>query len=422
MMYRKKTICDVDVSNKKVLVRCDYNVPLNPDKSIADDKRIAESVPTIRYLLDHHAAVILCTHLGRPKGQWNPDFSTQVLTERVSRLLGVEVKFAKDVIGEDAKQKAASLAPGEVLLLENVRFHAEEEANDKIFASKLASMAELFVSDAFGTCHRAHASTAGIAAYLPSAVGFLIEKELSIMGGALETAKKPFVVILGGAKVSDKIGVIDNLIDKADYILTGGGMPFTFIKAMGGDIGKSICENDRLDYAKDMLRKAQTKGVKFLLPIDVVAADRFDADAAAEIVDSTHIPEHMIGMSIGPKTVRAYTEIIEKASTIIWNGPMGVYEFPAFAESTREIASAIAAATSAGNAISIVGGGDSAAVIADMGLEDQFTHVSTGGGAALEFLEGKELPGISCIADGDMSQRHACTADTATKDKTPVRK
>jgi phosphoglycerate kinase len=409
MIYRKKTIRDIDVYNKKVLVRCDYNVPLNPDQSIADDKRIAESVPTIRYLLDHHAAVILCTHLGRPKGQWNLDFSTQVLVERVSRLLGTGVKFASDVIGEDAMQKAADLAPGEVLLLENVRFHAEEEANDKAFASKLASMAELFVSDAFGTCHRAHASTAGIAEFLPSAVGFLIEKELNIMGGALEAAKKPFVVILGGAKVSDKIGVINNLIDKADYILTGGGMPFTFIKALGGEIGKSMCENDRLDYAKDIMRKAQDKGVNFLLPVDVVAADRFEADATAEVFDSCHIPAHMIGMSIGPKTVAAYNDIISRASTIIWNGPLGVYEFPAFAESTREIAAAVAAATIVNGAVSIVGGGDSAAVIADMGLEDRITHVSTGGGAALEFLEGKELPGISCITDKDAATTNART-------------
>jgi phosphoglycerate kinase len=401
MNYRKKTLCDVNVCNKKVLVRCDYNVPLNSDKSIADDKRIVESLPTIRYLLEHHAAVILCTHLGRPKGQWNPEFSTEVLTARLSRLLGIPVKFAKDVIGGDATQKAAALAPGEVLLLENVRFHAEEEANDSGFAAKLASLAELFVSDAFGTCHRAHASTVGIAGFLPSVIGFLIEKELNVMGSALAAAKKPFVVILGGAKVSDKIGVIHNLLDKADYILTGGGMPFTFIKAMGGQIGMSVCENDRLEYAREMIRKAQSKGVKFLLPSDVVAASRFEANAPSAVFSSDAIPENMIGMSIGPDTVDTYTEIISKAATIIWNGPMGVYEFPAFADSTKAIAAAVAAATVVSNAVSIVGGGDSSAVIADMGLEEQITHVSTGGGASLEFLEGKELPGIACITDAD---------------------
>lgn len=396
MNYNKKTVMDVDVKGKKVLLRCDFNVP--QDKAtgaIQDDKRITASLPTIRYLLDHGAAVILCSHLGRPKGAWKPEFSLAPVAVRLSELLGMPVEMAKDVVGEDAAAKAAALKPGQVMLLENLRFHKEEEANDPAFAKKLADLAELFVSDAFGTVHRAHASTAGVAAYLPAVSGLLVEKELRIMGGALSAPKRPFVVVLGGAKVSDKIGVINHLLEKADTIILGGGMAYTFIQAQGGSIGNSLLEADRLDYARDMLAKAREKNVTILLPVDHVAAAEFSRDAAPVAVDTASIPDGLMGMDIGPKTIALFSDAVKNAGTVIWNGPMGVFEFPAFSAGTRAVAAAMAEC----GGVTIVGGGDSAAAVEEFGYADRMTHVSTGGGSSLEFFEGLELPGVACLLD-----------------------
>ena len=396
MNYNKKTVKDIDVAGKKVLLRCDFNVP--QDKAtgaITDDKRIVAALPTLKYLLEQGAAVIACSHLGKPKGEWKESLTLAPVAKRLSELLGCEVIFAKDIIGEDAQAKAAALQPGQIMLLENLRFDIREEKNDPEFAKALADLADVYVSDAFGTVHRAHASTAGVAAYLPAVSGFLIEKELEIMGGALANPKRPLVAILGGAKVSSKIGVINNLLDIADTIIIGGGMAYTFAKAQGGSVGKSLLESDWLDYCNEMIAKAKDKGVKLLLPEDTLCAREFSADAEPVLCDTMAIPDDMMGMDIGPKTIEAYSQAVKGAGTVIWNGPMGVFEFPAFAEGTRAVAKALADT----DAITIIGGGDSAAAVAQLGYADKMTHISTGGGASLEFLEGKELPGVACLLD-----------------------
>ena len=396
MNYHKKTVKDIDVAGKKVLLRCDFNVPQDKTTgAITDDKRIVAALPTIKYLLEQNAAVIACSHLGKPKEGPDPKFSLAPVAKRLSELLGKPVIMAADVVGPDAAAKAAALKNGEIMLLENTRFEKGETKNDPELARKLADMAQVYVSDAFGSVHRAHASTAGVAAYLPAVSGFLIAKELEIMGGALADPKRPLVAILGGAKVSSKIGVINNLLDIADTIIVGGGMTYTFIKAMGGTVGTSLLEDDWLDYCKEMMAKAKEKGVKLLLPVDTVCADAFSADAKPELVDTMKIPDGRMGMDIGPKTIQQFSDAVKDAGTVIWNGPMGVFEFPAFAEGTRAIAKALAAT----HAITIVGGGDSAAAVAQLGYADQMTHISTGGGASLEFLEGKELPGVACLLD-----------------------
>ena len=395
MQYNKKSVEDIDVSGKKVIARCDFNVPQDENGNITDDKRIRASLETINYLLDHNAAVILCSHLGRPKGEVNMKYSLAPVAKRLSELLGKEVKLAKDVVGEDAKKLAAEVKPGEVVLLENVRFEKGETKNDAALAKAMADMADIYVNDAFGTAHRAHASTAGIADYLPAVCGFLIKKEISIMGKALSDPARPFVAILGGAKVSDKIGVIENLIDKCDTIIIGGGMAYTFAKAQGGSIGKSLCEDDKLDYARQMIAKAQEKGVKLLLPTDTVAATEFAADAESRVVPTDAIPDDMEGLDIGPETVQLFCNAVRGAGTVVWNGPMGVFEFEKFAAGTRAMAQALADS----GAVTIVGGGDSAAAVEQMGFADRITHISTGGGASLEFLEGKELPGVACLLD-----------------------
>ena len=396
MNDRKKTVRDIDVKGKKVLLRCDFNVP--QDKAtgaITDDKRIRASLETINYLLDHNAAVILCSHLGRPKGEVNMKYSLAPVAKRLSELLGKEVKLAKDVVGEDAKKLAAEVKPGEVVLLENVRFEKGETKNDAALAKAMADMADIYVNDAFGTAHRAHASTAGIADYLPAVCGFLIKKEISIMGKALSDPARPFVAILGGAKVSDKIGVIENLIDKCDTIIIGGGMAYTFSAAQGGQVGDSLLEADWESYALEMVEKAKAKGVKLLLPVDTVIADAFSPDANSKVVKSGEIPAGWQGLDIGPETVKLYCDAVADAGTVIWNGPMGVFEFPAFAVGTKAVAEAL----SKTSAITIIGGGDSAAAVEQLGYADKMTHISTGGGASLEFMEGKELPGVACLLD-----------------------
>ena len=389
----KKSVEDIDVAGKKVLVRCDFNVPFDAEGNISDPKRINEALKTIKYLIDHKAKVILCSHLGRPKGEFNMKYSLAPVAAYLSKALGQEVKMAKDVIGESAKGIAASLQEGEVELIENVRFHKEEEKNDPAFAKELASMADIYVNDAFGTAHRAHASTAGVAAYLPAVCGFLIQKEITIMGGALADPKRPFVAILGGVKVSDKIGVINNLLEKVDTLIIGGGMAYTFMNAMGYSVGTSICEADKVDLAKDMMAKAKEKGVKFLIPIDNIVADKYAADAAFQTVDSDKIPDGWMGLDIGPKTAELFSDAIKGAGTVVWNGPMGVSEWENFANGTIAVAKAVAER----GAISIIGGGDSAAAVEKLGFADKMTHISTGGGASLEFLEGLELPGIACL-------------------------
>ena len=396
MNYNKKTILDVDVAGRKVLPRCDFNVPQDKETgAITSDKRIVAALPTIRYLLERKAAVIACSHLGKPKGEWKPKLSLAPVARRLSELLGQEVIFASDIVGEDAKAKAAALQGGQIMLLENLRFDPREEKNDPSFAKELASLAELYVSDAFGTVHRAHASTAGVAAFLPAVSGLLVAKELEVMGGALNDPKRPFVAVLGGAKVSDKIGVINNLLDKADTVIIGGGMAYTFAKAQGGSIGKSLCENDKLDYALDMIEKAKKNGVQLLLPTDTVAADDFSNDAHRQVVSTMAIPEGWEGMDIGPDTIKTFCGAVRGAGTVVWNGPMGVFEFDNFAAGTRAMAQALADS----GAITIVGGGDSAAAVEQMGFADRITHISTGGGASLEFLEGLELPGVACLLD-----------------------
>ncbi len=391
----KKTIKDIDLKDKKVLVRCDFNVPLDENRNITDNTRIVAALPTIKYLLENNCRIILCSHLGRPKGEFKPEISLKPVAKELSRLLGKEVIMAKDVIGEDATSKAEKLEPGQILLLENVRFHREETDNDPEFAKKLASMAEIYVNDAFGTAHRAHASTAGVASYLPAVSGFLIEKELKFLGQALENPERPFVAILGGAKVSDKIGVIDNLLDKVDTLIIGGGMAYTFIKAQGYEVGNSICELDKLDLAKEAMEKAKEKGVKLMLPVDTKIGKEFKADTESKTVLSTEIPEGWEGFDIGEQTIKEYEEELKKARTVVWNGPLGVFEFDQFAIGTNEIAKTLASI----NATTIIGGGDSAAAVKKAGLQDKMTHISTGGGASLEFLEGKKLPGIECLQD-----------------------
>ena len=395
MKYNKKTIEDISVSGKRVLVRCDFNVPQDETGNITADKRIVESLPTIKYLMKNNAKVILCSHLGRPKGEFKMKYSLAPVAKRLSELLNTEVKLAKDVVGPDAQALAASVKEGSVVLLENVRFHAEEEKNDPAFSKQLASLAEIYVNDAFGTSHRAHASTAGVAAYLPAVCGYLIKKEIDIMGKALENPQKPFVAILGGAKVSDKIGVINNLLEKCDTIIIGGAMAYTFIKAQGGSIGLSRVEEDKLSLAQEILLKAKKSGVNFVLPTDTVVTAQFAADAPSEIVASDKVPADKMGLDIGPDSIKSFLTFIKGAGTIVWNGPMGVFEFERFAAGTRAIASAVADS----GAISIIGGGDSAAAVEQMGYADKITHISTGGGASLEFLEGLELPGIACLLD-----------------------
>lgn len=394
-MMNKKTIEDIDVKGKKVIVRVDFNVPLDADRKITDDKRIVGALPTIKYLVEKGAKTILVSHLGRPKAGPEEKYSMKPTAVRLSELLGQEVVMAADVIGEDAKAKAAALKDGQVLMLENVRFHKEEEKNDPAFAKELSTLAEIYVNDAFGTAHRAHASTAGLADYLPAVCGYLIQKEIAFMGKALSNPDRPFVAILGGAKVSDKIGVIESLIEKVDTLIIGGGMAYTFMKSQGGKIGKSLCEMDKLDLAKSLLEKAEKKGVKLLLPVDNLAGKEFSNDTEAKNFISGEIEDDYMGLDIGEKSIKLFSDEVKNAKTVIWNGPMGVFEFSNFANGTRELAKAIAAS----GATSIVGGGDSAAAVEQLGFADKITHISTGGGASLEYLEGKILPGIDVLLD-----------------------
>lgn len=391
----KKTVKDIDLKGKKVLVRCDFNVPMDENQNITDNTRIVAALPTIKYLLENNCAVILCSHLGRPKGEFKPEFSLKPVAEELAKLLGKEVIMAKDVIGEDAKTKAAELQNGEIMLLENVRFHKEETDNDAEFAKELASMAEIYVSDAFGAVHRAHASTAGVAKYLPAVAGFLIEKELKFLGNAVSNPERPFVAILGGAKVSDKIGVIDNLLEKVDTLIIGGGMAYTFLKAQGYEVGNSICELDKLDLAIELMKKAEEKGVKFMLPIDTRLGKTENPEGESKTVKCTEIPEGWEGFDIGEETIKLFEEELKKAKTVVWNGPLGLFEVSQYAVGTNCIAKALAEA----NCTTIIGGGDSAAAVKKAGVEDKMTHISTGGGASLEFLEGKALPGIECLLD-----------------------
>ena len=391
----KKTVRDVDLKGKKVLVRVDFNVPMDENRAITDENRIIGALPTIRYLVEHGAKTILCSHLGRPKGEVNPKYSLAPVARRLGELLGQPVKMAKDVVGPDADAVVASLKEGEVALLENLRFHKEEEKNEEGFARKLASYADLYVNDAFGTAHRAHASTEGVAHFLPAVSGFLIEKELQFMGKALENPDRPFVAILGGAKVSDKLGVINNLLEKVDTLIIGGGMAYTFTVAQGGRVGDSLLESDKVDYAREMMKKAQDKGVKLLLPVDTLIADKFDNDANTQVVPTSEIPDGWQGLDIGPKTALLFAEAIKNAKTVVWNGPMGVFEMPTFAQGTQAVAKALAES----GATTIVGGGDSAAAVAQMGFADNISHISTGGGASLEFLEGLVLPGVAALND-----------------------
>lgn len=390
----KKTIEDIDVNGKRVLVRCDFNVPLdiNDKSKITDDRRIREALPTIKYLMSHGARVILCSHIGKTKDKQ----TLAPVAKRLSELLERDVPFASDVIGNDARAKVAELKDGDVMLLENVRMHPEEEANDPEFAKELASLAEVYVNDAFGTAHRAHASTAGVADYLPAVCGYLIQKEIGIMGDALNNPKRPFLAILGGAKVSSKIGVIENLLDKVDGLMIGGGMAYTFSKAMGGRIGKSLCEDDKLDLAKEILAKAKEKNVTVYLPIDTICAKEISADAETMVVPTNDIPDDWEGLDIGPESTKKFVEAIKEYKTIIWNGPVGYSELDKFATGTISIAKALAENE---DAITIIGGGDSAAAVEKFGLSSKMTHVSTGGGASLEFIEGKILPGIACLLD-----------------------
>ena len=397
-MYNKKTIEDIEVKGKRVLVRCDFNVPQKEGR-ITSDKRIVEALPTIKYLMNQGARVILCSHMGKPKGEVNPKYSLVAVAARLSELLGVDVKLTADIIGEDAKAKAAALKDGEVILLENVRFDKREEKNDPEFSRELASLAELYVNDAFGTAHRAHASTAGVADYLPAVCGYLIQKEIGIMGKALADPARPFVAILGGAKVADKLKVIDNLLTKVDTLIIGGGMAYTFLAAKGYGIGTSLFDAEKVDYCRDMMKKAEEKGVKLLLPIDTVVAKSFpdpiDGPIDVAICPSNEIPADMMGLDIGTETRKLFAEAAKSAKTVVWNGPMGVFENPTLAEGTIAVARALAES----DATTIVGGGDSAAACEQLGFASRITHISTGGGASLEFLEGLELPGIACLQD-----------------------
>ena len=392
----KKTVKDIDLKDKKVFVRCDFNVPLDENKKITDNRRIVGALDTIKYLLDNNCKVILASHLGRPKGEVKPEFSLAPVAEELSKLLGKEVKLAKDIIGESAKELTSNMQNGEIVLLENVRFDSREEKNDPEFSKELASMAEVFVNDAFGTAHRAHSSTAGIADYLPAVSGFLIEKELKFLGSALENPERPFVAILGGKKVSDKINVINSLLEKVDTLMIGGAMAYTFYKAQGYGVGNSICELDKLDLAKELMAKAEEKGVKLMLPVDARLGKEFDPNTETKVVDWTEIPDGWQGLDIGDKTIEEYNKELKNAKTVIWNGPVGLFEFDKFAIGTNEVAKTLSELT---NATTIIGGGDSAAAVEKAGLAEKFTHISTGGGASLEFLEGKKLPGIECLMD-----------------------
>ena len=398
MNYNKKSVRDIDLAGKRVLCRCDFNVPLK-DGKITSDKRIVAALPTIKYLIDQGAKVILCSHLGKPKGEWKPELSLKVVAERLSELLGQEVKMSKDVAGEDSRALAASLRDGEVMLLENTRYIKGETKNDQQLSADLASLADIFVNDAFGTAHRAHSSTAGVAEYLPAVCGFLIEKEIGIMGKALADPARPFVAILGGAKVSDKLNVINNLLEKVDTLIIGGGMAYTFLAAQGNSIGTSLFDAEKVDYCRDMMAKAAEKGVKLLLPVDTVIAKEFpdpiDGPIDVKTVPSNEIPDDMMGLDIGEKTRELFAEAAKSAKTVVWNGPMGVFENPTLAKGTIAVAEALAAS----EAVTIVGGGDSAAACEQLGFADRITHISTGGGASLEFLEGLELPGIACLED-----------------------
>lgn len=391
----KKTVKDIDVKGKKVLVRCDFNVPQDENGNITDTRRIVSSLPTIKYLLENGAKVILCSHLGRPKGEVKKEFSLAPVAKVLSKELGIDVKLANDIIGESAKSLTSNMNEGEVVLLENVRFDAREEKNDPEMARELANLAEIYVNDAFGTSHRAHASTAGVADYLPAVSGFLIEKEIDFMGNALENPERPFVAILGGKKVSDKIGVINRLLEKVDTLMIGGAMAYTFFKAQGYEVGNSICELDKLDLANELMEKAKAKGVKLMLPVDTKLGKEFDKDTESKTVKCTEIPVGWEGYDIGEETINLYKEELKNAKTIVWNGPLGLFEFDQFAIGTNEIAKTLADV----DAITIIGGGDSAAAIEKAGLADKMTHISTGGGASLEFLEGKKLPGIECLQD-----------------------
>ena len=393
-VLNKKSVEDIDVRGKKVLIRCDFNVKME-NGVITSDKRIVASLPTIKYLLDNGAKVIACSHLGRPKGEFKPEFSLAPVAVRLGELLGIEVKMAKDVVGESAKALAADLKEGEVLLLENVRFHKEETKNDPEFSKALADLAEIYVNDAFGSAHRAHSSTTGVADYLPAVGGFLIRKELEYIGGALEDPKRPLVAILGGAKVSDKIGVITNLMDKVDTLIVGGGMAYTFFAAKGYSVGTSICEEDKIEMAKEIMATAEAKGVKFLIPVDNRLGKEYAEDTETMTVDSDNIPDGWMGLDIGPKTEKLFADAIKGAGTVIWNGPMGVSEWKNFASGTIAVATAVAESGS----ISIIGGGDSAAAVQKLGFADKMSHISTGGGASLEFLEGKDLPGVVALND-----------------------
>ncbi len=391
----KKTIKDIDLKGKKVLVRCDFNVPMDENKNITDNARIVAALPTIKYLLENNCAIILCSHLGRPKGEFKPEFSLKPVAKELSNLLNKQVIMSNDVIGEDTKKKAEALKNGEIMLLENVRFHREETDNDPEFSKQLASLAEIYVNDAFGAAHRAHSSTAGVAQYLPAVAGLLIEKELKFLGNALNNPERPFIAILGGAKVSDKIGVIDNLLEKVDTLMIGGGMAYTFFKAQGYEVGKSLCELDKLDLARELMEKAKNKGVKLMLPIDTKVGKEFDINTESKTVKYTEIPTDWEGFDIGEETIKLFSEELRKAKTVVWNGPLGLFEFPQFAIGTNEIAKVLSEI----NATTIIGGGDSAAAVKKAGLQDKMTHISTGGGASLEFLEGKKLPGIECLMD-----------------------
>ena len=391
----KKTVRDIDLKGKKVFVRCDFNVPMDENQNITDNRRIVAALPTIKYLIEQNCRIILASHLGRPKGEVKPEFSLAPVAKELSKLLGQEVLMAKDVIGESAKSLAANLQEGQVMLLENVRFHREETDNDPEFAKELASMAEVFVNDAFGTAHRAHASTEGVSHYLPSVSGFLIEKELRFLGDALNNPERPFVAILGGAKVSDKIGVIDSLLEKVDTLMIGGGMAYAFFKAQGYEVGNSLCEPDKCELALSLMKKAEEKGVKFLLPVDTKVGKEFKPDTESKTVAWTEIPEGWEGFDIGEKTIEMFENELKTAKTVVWNGPLGLFEFDQFAIGTNAIAHALAEL----DATTIIGGGDSAAAVEKAGLADRMTHISTGGGASLEFLEGKKLPGIECLQD-----------------------
>ena len=391
----KKTVRDIDLKGKKVLVRCDFNVPYDENRKITDNRRIVAALPTINYLIENDCKIILCSHLGRPKGEVKPEFSLNIVADELSKLLGKEVKLAEDVVGESAKKMASELNSGEIMLLENVRFEPGEEKNDEELSKKFASLAEVYVNDAFGTAHRAHSSTTGVASYLPAVSGFLIEKELNFLGTALENPERPFMAILGGRKVSDKIGVIKSLLEKVDVLMIGGAMAYTFFKSMGYNVGNSVCEEDKLDLARELMNEAKEKGVKFMLPVDTKIGKEFKPDTESKTVKYTAIPDNWEGYDIGEETIKIYSEELKNAKTVVWNGPLGLFEFDQFAIGTNSIAKALADI----GAVKIIGGGDSAAAVEKAGLAEKFTHISTGGGASLEFLEGKKLPGIEALQD-----------------------